>query len=184
MQLRESHGWANPFCSNTGAIIQLQYTITRVSPDLTAFLLPGTFGGGPTLFCDLAASADGKGIRRYFARDAGTCPDVCSVANRDWRNQGGVAADESAFTDARHVLVHALVVAGDHPCANVGAGADFGISQIGQMAGFCALAQLRFFGFDKIADMRFLANLAAGAEMRKGANFRAIGDARRRKTGR
>ena len=81
-----------------------------------------------------------------------------------------------SLADDGLVLVDAVVVAGDGASADVGAFADLRVAEIGEMAGLGAFAELRFLGFDEVADVRVLADLAAGAEVREGADLRAIGD--------
>ena len=66
-----------------------------------------------------------------------------------------VAADECAFADARDVLVDAIVVAGDGSCADVGGVADFGVAEIGEVVGFGAFAEARFFISTKLPTCAF-----------------------------
>ena len=81
------------------------------------------------------------------------------------RDQSAVTADESPVFDHGCVLVDSIVVAGDGAGADVDPCADFGIAQIGEMVGFGSLAQLDLLGLDKIANVRTLSNIAAGAQM-------------------
>ena len=74
------------------------------------------------------------------------------------------------------VLVHAVVVAGDGAGANVHTLANHGIAEIGKMVGLGALSQLRLLGLDEIADVRPLADIAPGTQVRVRANLRAVAD--------
>ena len=60
---------------------------------------------------------------------------VAPVADLDRRHQHGVAADEGAAADLGRVLADAVVVAGHDAGAEVGALADRGVSQVGEMVG-------------------------------------------------
>ncbi len=63
------------------------------------------------------------------------------------------------------MLIHSVIVAGDGACANVDAGSDLSVAQIGEMVGFRSGSQTGLFGLDEIADVRALANVAPGPHM-------------------
>ena len=72
------------------------------------------------------------------------------------------------------MLVDAVVVAGNYPGANVRSSAHVGVAQVGKVVGFCALAELGLFGFDKVTYVGIFANLALRPQMRERADLRAV----------
>ena len=74
------------------------------------------------------------------------------------------------------MLVHAVVVAGDGSGANVDACANLSVSQVSEVVGFGALAELDFFRLHKIANVRAFPNFASRAEMAVRAEQSAIRD--------
>src|SRR5690606_21690757 len=67
-------------------------------------------------------------------------------------------------------LIGAVIVTGDGSCTNVNVIANVSIAQIGQMAGFGAFTQTRFFHFDEVANVGAFQQLSTGAQTRKRAN--------------
>ena len=75
------------------------------------------------------------------------------------------------------VLVNAVVVAGDDAGADVGFLADLGVAEVGEVAGFDAgVPSFDFFGFDEVADVDVLADLASGAHTGEGTDVGTVGD--------
>src|SRR5690606_33490577 len=67
------------------------------------------------------------------------------------------------------VLVHAVIVAGDGAGTHVHARTDLGVADIGQMVGLRACSQHAFLNFNKIAHVRFRADLGTGSQACVGA---------------
>ncbi len=63
-----------------------------------------------------------------------------------------------------------IVIAGDGSGADIGAGADSGIADIGQVVDLGAGLDGRGLGLDEIADPRRFADIGAGAEAGKRPN--------------
>ncbi len=74
------------------------------------------------------------------------------------------------------VLGGAVVVAGDGAGADVAAGADAGIAEIGQVVGLGAGAEVGRLQLDEVADMGGLADHGAGTQPGVGADQRALAD--------
>ena len=74
------------------------------------------------------------------------------------------------------MLVDAVVVAGDGAGADVDAGADDGVAEVGEVVGLGAFAERGFLGFDEVADVGAFADVALGAEVGVGAEDGAVGD--------
>src|SRR5688572_6417886 len=62
------------------------------------------------------------------------------------------------------MLVYAVVVAGDGTRADVNVIPNISITKVGEMTSFRAFAEMRFFDFDEIADMRAFSQFSAGAQ--------------------
>src|ERR1035437_546218 len=159
------------------AVMDLSCEVMRgfLKPGLLLCLGAGATGGYPALLGDLVGSGHGQRVGRHVPGDAGSGADVGSVSHRHRRNQGGVAAHEGAFADARHVLVDAVVVAGDDTGADVGPFAHFGIAKVSEVAGLGAFTEFGLLGLDEVAYVGVLANFAAGAQVREGADPGAVG---------
>ena len=114
--------------------------------------------------------------------ELGACADLHRC------DQSAVRADEEISADFGPVFGDAVIVAGDGSSADIGAGADAGVPDIGEMVGLFGLADLGLFDLDEIADMGVLAEMGAGSQPRKRAddgafaNLRAI-DMRKRPDG-
>src|SRR5581483_10122291 len=81
-------------------------------------------------------------------------------------------------TDVRAKLLEAVVVARDRAGANVGAGTDRAVAQIGEVIGFDAGLEARVLHLDEIADMHIAAEVGAGTQARKGTDARTVADRR------
>ena len=112
-------------------------------------------------------------VGRNIICDCRARSHVSALSHAQRRNQGGITADERAFFDHGHVLACAVIIAGDGACADIDARTDLGVAKVSKVVGFGAAAQLGLFRLDKIADMRALANFAAGTQMRVGAKLGA-----------
>ena len=93
------------------------------------------FSPGPLLFRPvqlvyLAAASDRESIGRHVFRDAGAGANVSPICHADRRHQGRIAANEDFIANKCLVFVHAIVVAGDRPRADVCAVPNLRIAQI------------------------------------------------------
>lgn len=70
-------------------------------------------------------------------------------------------------------LVAAVVIAGDGARADIGARADMGVTEVGQMVGFGALAELRLFEFHEVAHVGIGSEISSGAQAGIGTDQRA-----------
>ena len=99
-------------------------------------LLPGldaqalATGDGVALDVLLLAALDGKGVVGHIVRDAGAGTRNGAGANVDGRHHHGVRANEGAVADGGVALVHAVVVAGDGPAADVHASAHLRVANV------------------------------------------------------
>ena len=93
----------------------------------------------------LPAAGDAHLAIGHVLGDDRARPDQRAVAHTHRSHQGRIAADEGPFADGGLELVLAVIVAGDGARTDIGARADLGIPQIGQVIGFGALAQTGFF---------------------------------------
>jgi len=89
----------------------------------------------PAFLVDLVRPRHRQRPCRHILRDARPRAYIPAVFNRHRRHQRGVAAHKNPIANPRCVLLHPVVVARNHPGANVGVGADHRVAQIGQMAG-------------------------------------------------
>ena len=78
--------------------------------------------------------------------------------------------------DGRHVLVHAIIVAGDRAGADVGLLADHGVAEIAQVAGLGARADLRLLDLDEIAEVHVAPELGAATDAGERPDRRARAD--------
>src|SRR5580704_11839107 len=106
---------------------------------------------GPAFFYGLSSTSERKRVRRHLFGDATCGRDVGAAANRYWRHQRRIAADEHAILDDRSVFVDTVVVAGDGARADVHAFTDFRVSQVAEVIRLGTLTQFDFLGLDKIS---------------------------------
>ena len=74
----------------------------------------------------------------YRARSS----DIDIVAQGDWRDQRGIAADLHPVTDGRLIFLKTVVIARDRAGADVSIAADGHVAEIGEMVRLCAIADL------------------------------------------
>src|SRR5260370_22889944 len=110
----------------------------------------------------------------YFAQDGRSRWDVHVIADFYRRDQLRVAADHASIADHRLMLLVAIVVHRDDAASDVGIGADSHVTEIAQMARLGASSDARFLALDEIADAVMAGELAAGAQIRKGTDFRGL----------
>ena len=87
----------------------------------------------PALHYSLAVASNGEFAGGGIAVDDGAGSDGRVLANGYRRDEGAIGADEDAVFDARHVLVHAVVVAGDGAGTDVHVGTDVGVADVGKV---------------------------------------------------
>src|ERR1017187_3107505 len=107
-------------------------------------------------------------------RDARARSNVCAVADVDGRDQRRVGTDEDSIADGGGVLMHAVVVAGDHSRANVDALADDRVAKGREVVALGAAAKRDLLGLAEVADMGIYADIALRTKMRVGAQHRAV----------
>ena len=76
------------------------------------------------------------------------------------------------------MFVDPVIVTGNGATAEIDILANFGIANIGQVAGLRMLVETGFFSFDKIADFVVAQQFGTGAQVRHGADFAARADDR------
>ena len=101
----------------------------------------------------LPRPAECQRILRNLVGDHATRSNVGARADGDRGHQRGVGADEGALADIGEELGIAVVIAGDRACADIGAGADAGIADIGQVVDLGALLDDRFLDLAEITDL-------------------------------
>src|SRR5215831_1537090 len=124
--------------------------------------------GAPRLV-DLARPRDRQRILRHVLGDDAAGRDISAIADRNRRDQSRVRPDKHVVADDGPVLVEAVVIAGDRAGADIRAGADLAVAEIGEMVGLGAPAQPGRLHFDEIADMHLGFEHRAGAEPRERA---------------
>src|SRR5438477_8386708 len=131
---------------------------------LLPFLLPAS---DPALLVRLRNTAEGESAGRDVLGDRRARRHVRPLADLDWRDELRVAADEHVLADRRAVLLLAVVVAGDHPGADVGSRADVGVAEVGQVRRLGPPAQDGVLDLDERADVGVLLNLRAWPQTRE-----------------
>ena len=94
------------------------------------------------------------------------------VAHGDGRHQRGVRADAHFVADNGTVLVHAVIIAGNRACADIGVRADGRITDIRQMVRFAAAPDGAVFHFHEIADVHVVRQFGIRAQARIRADVR------------
>ena len=128
------------------------------------------FFGGPAGFRGLAAAREAEGIRRNVLRNRGTGSNVSAVADFYRCDENGIASDENAIADDRGKFIHAVVIAGNRPGANVRVRTQFGVADVTQVRDFAALADDGFFRFDEISDARAFFQMGPRTNAREWSN--------------
>ena len=94
------------------------------------------------------------------------------VAHGDGRYQRGVRADAHFVADNGAVLVHAVIIAGNRACADIGVRADGRITDIGQVVRLAAVPDGAVFHFHEIADVHVVRQFGIRAQARIRADVR------------
>src|SRR6185369_7688229 len=79
----------------------------------------------------------------------------------DRRNQSGITPYKHPILDNRFMLMHAGVVAGNSPGADIDAFSDFRIAEASKVIGLRSLAQTNFFCLYKVAHFRAFTDITA-----------------------
>ena len=135
--------------------------------------------GGAAWLVDLPGARDRQRIGRHVRRDDAAGRDIGAVADRDRRDQRRVRADKRALADCRAPLVNAVVIAGDRAGADIGAGADIAVAEIGEVVGLDPGAEPGRLDLDEIADMHVFFEHRARAQPGERPDDRARRDRRR-----
>ena len=109
-------------------------------------------GGGPAGLVDLRNPRKSQSPVRHVLGDRRAGRDVGAGADGHGRDELHVGPDEGALADLRGVLLLAVVIARDDPGADVGAGADVRVPEVGEVLGLGALADAGVLGLDEVAD--------------------------------
>src|SRR4030067_745023 len=118
--------------------------------------------------------ADCQGMRGdILSNDSASARDR-ALAQLDGRPQHGVAADESPGADLGRVLLLAIEIAGDRPCADVYPGTKSSISDIGKMPHLGARAEVRVLDFAEIAHVHPTRQVSALAQVRVGTDIHPV----------
>src|SRR5262249_13756936 len=114
----------------------------------------------------------------HVAGDDRTRTRVRALADLDRRHEHRVRAGAGVLPDLGAVLLLAVVVRGDVPGPDVGAGADLGVAHIGEVRHLGALADLRVLHLDERADVRAGGEAGTGPQRHVRADGGAVADLR------
>ena len=89
-------------------------------------------------------------------------------------DESRVAAYKNSIFDDSLVLAYSIVIANDGARANIYAGADFRISQVGEVIGFRARTHRGLFQLHEISDLCPLAHHRFWSEMSERTHRRAL----------
>src|SRR5262249_49128991 len=101
---------------------------------------------------------------------------VGAVSDAYWSNQCSVNPGLDPAADDRPVFAGTVVVGGDRAGAEVGAGADVGVADVGEVGHLGARADVGVLDLDEGAGLRLGAEAGAGADVGEGADRGAVGD--------
>src|SRR5580704_17652992 len=101
----------------------------------------------PARLIDLAAASDGKGVGRNIFSNRPAGADVGAISDFRRSHKRGVASDKNATANGGRIFVHAIVIARDRACADVGFASDTRVAEVGKVHGLCALSENGVFDF-------------------------------------
>src|SRR5690606_17337954 len=101
---------------------------------------------------------------------------VGALADSHRGNERIVRADEGIVADHGLRLVHAVIVAGDGTGPDIDPGADLGVAEVTEVAGFRARADLGFLHLDEIAQMDIRPQFGAATDAGEGSDAGALPD--------
>ena len=119
----------------------------------------------PALEVALRGAADGQRAGRHVAAYDGAAGGARAVADLDRCDEGVVGAGLGVAPDDGAVLGHAVVVGEDRAGPDVGALADLGVADVGQVRHLGAVADRGVLGLDERADLALHPELRAGPEV-------------------
>ena len=132
----------------------------------------------PAFDIGLARTRDSQRAVRHILGDRRARCGEYAVAQRNRRDQIGVAADEAIVPDDGLALHIAIIVDNHRAAAKVYTFAHFGIADVGQMADLGTVADGRLFQLDEVADARVIADLTARTDICERPNSRLCADSR------
>ena len=94
---------------------------------------------GPAFLNRNRRAFERQSVGRHIGRDHRARPDIGAIPHLDRRNQRRVRTDEGVLADIGTVFGGAVVIAGDGAGTDVGALADPGVADIGEMIGLVAM---------------------------------------------
>src|SRR5690606_12681686 len=122
--------------------------------------------------------ADRQRAGRHVAADHGARAGAGPVTDLDRGDEGVVGGGLGVSADPGAVLRHAVVVGEDRARADVGALADLGVADVGQVGHLGAVTDLGVLGLHERADLAVGAEPGAGPQVGIGADRRAGTDYR------
>src|SRR5262249_35711520 len=129
---------------------------------------------GTVFLNHLAFARDGQPVGRYVVRDHRAGRDIGTVADADRRHQRCVRTYESTLADISAVFGHTIVVADDRAGAEVCAGTEPRVADIGEMVGLGAVLDHRLLDLDEVADVHLGAKPRAWPQPRIGTDQGAL----------
>ena len=121
----------------------------------------------PAFDIGLARTRDSQRAVRHVLGDRRARCGEYAVAQRNRRDQIGVAADEAIVPDDGLALHIAIIVDNHRTAAKVYTLSHLGVADVGQMADLGSVADDRLFQFDKITNARVIADLTARTDICK-----------------
>src|SRR6476646_2903763 len=138
--------------------------------------LPGA--AGPAGDAPLLVALDCMAVGLDIAGDYRAVTDGRPRPDDDARHERGVRPDERAFPELRPVLAEAVIIAGDRAGADICAGADRRIADVGQVIDLRPLGNIGILDLDEIADLRAFGEAGAGPHPGEGADDLSRADLR------
>src|SRR4051794_5035372 len=136
----------------------------------------GRLAVGVALDVPLLVLAHRERALGHVALDHCTGASVGAVADFYRCDQHRVNADPDVAADRSPVLAETVVVGGDRAGAEVAAGADLGVADVGEMRDLGALPDLRVLYLDEGADLGVRSELGTGTQIGEGADLGAVID--------
>ena len=121
--------------------------------------------GCPAFNILLFGAGNAKCVLRHLFGNGGACAYISTFADGNRRNKVAVAADKSVVANSGAVFFLAVIVNHNAAAANIYAAADIGIANIGKMRQLGAVADMRIFNFNKVADFNLVFKHGIRAQM-------------------
>src|SRR5262249_41621267 len=126
-------------------------TIPHMASTLSVFRF--LYRSLPPRYAHLWRARQRQHVGRRFLCDRAPAADRRAMADPDWRDEHAVRPDRRVVLDHRRVLVRAVIVRGDGPCAEVDARSHRGVTDVREVIRLRAAADRARFHFDEIADV-------------------------------